>query len=334
MSSALKFVSQENLAYTLTKLKLALDGLYLTADSGDFANKLDIDFADNTGGKVVGKLAFDQLQEDVSEDETPDMQDINEVDLVQHLVDVATGSVTQVPLHLVSANDALTINASGDTLTFSVADLISDIGDLNTLLATKQDKLTAGANIVIGEGNVISVNDIVIYKIVTDLPDDDIDDSKIYLMTKTVGSKEVFFQYIYVDDEWHEIGELELALENYYTKSQLYTKTETNALLTDKLDKATFEAIDGELVGDWSVSQVNTLVDESTPEERTVTSVKIVKTVLDLSSGTSVDTNYIIKSSDESILITCASGVIDMKVDKITDLTEGEIDLMLVNAGF
>lgn len=83
----------------------------------------------------------------------------------------------------------------------------------------KQDKLTAGKGIDISDENVISSTvDLSIYKIVSELPTEDIDDNKIYLMVNTareIGNK--YIEYIHHPDGWEILGEYkaEISLDEY-----------------------------------------------------------------------------------------------------------------------
>ena len=70
--------------------------------------------------------------------------------------------------------------------------------------------------------------------VVQTLPTQDISTTTIYLVPKaTAGAQDVYDEYLYVNNAWEHIGSTEIDLSNYYTK------TEVNALLSDKVDKVT-----------------------------------------------------------------------------------------------
>ena len=70
--------------------------------------------------------------------------------------------------------------------------------------------------------------------VVQTLPTQDISTTTIYLVPKaTAETQDVYDEYIYVNNAWEHIGSTQVDLSDYYTK------TETDALLDDKVDKVT-----------------------------------------------------------------------------------------------
>ena len=68
--------------------------------------------------------------------------------------------------------------------------------------------------------------------VVQTLPTQDISTTTIYLVPKqTPETQDIYDEYIYVNNAWEHIGTTEIDLSNYYTKSQ------TDSLLADKVDK-------------------------------------------------------------------------------------------------
>ena len=68
--------------------------------------------------------------------------------------------------------------------------------------------------------------------VVQTLPTQDISTTTIYLVPKaTAETQDVYDEYIYVNNAWEHIGSTQVDLSDYYTK------TETDALLDDKVDK-------------------------------------------------------------------------------------------------
>ena len=93
--------------------------------------------------------------------------------------------------------------------------------DIETLKLTKQDKLIAGSGIDITDNVVSCVLDLTLYKIVSELPTEDIDTTKIYLVVDSEGTHgNLYKEYIYVDGEWELLGEYkaDIDLSPYLTK--------------------------------------------------------------------------------------------------------------------
>lgn len=137
---------------------------------------------------------------------------------------------------LTLTDDGLGVNLSGYATTSSVESAITMV---ESAIEGKQDKLTAGDGILIAD-NVISVTASTpapkLYEIVQSL-DDVVDPSPniIYLVPQEQsGGTNQFIEYIWVNDEWEELGPLpeEIDLSDYYKKE------EVNALLAGKADKS------------------------------------------------------------------------------------------------
>ena len=73
------------------------------------------------------------------------------------------------------------------------------------------------------------------FAVVEELPEQDISTSTIYLVPIT-GQTNVYMQYMYIDDEWAQLGSTAIDLSNYYTKAQI------DALLLLKQDALTFDS--------------------------------------------------------------------------------------------
>lgn len=71
-----------------------------------------------------------------------------------------------------------------------------------------------------------------VYKIVTQLPT--IGDSSIFYLIENNGT---YDQYVYNNGEYLFVGNTKINLDDYYTKSETFSKSETNALLSTKVDK-------------------------------------------------------------------------------------------------
>jgi hypothetical protein len=97
---------------------------------------------------------------------------------------------------------------------------------INTQLDSKQNKLTAGANISI-EGDTISCTiDTTLYKVVTSLPTQPAsgDESKIFLVASSeTGTSNNYKEYIWKGDAWEQLGEFksEVDLTPYFKTANI-----------------------------------------------------------------------------------------------------------------
>lgn len=86
-------------------------------------------------------------------------------------------------------------------------------------LETKQNVLTSGRGIEISGDVISSTLDVSLYKVVTDLPTENIDTNKIYLLLNTsTGETNTYKEYIYIENEgWELLGEYkaEIVLTEY-----------------------------------------------------------------------------------------------------------------------
>ena len=115
----------------------------------------------------------------------------------------------------------------------------------------KQDILVSGDNIAtingqsLLNGGNISLIKTGIFTIVTELPTNDIDKDKVYLVPSTETDNEnKFSEYIYTDNGWEKLGTFtaEIDLSNYVQKTDVVTDT-TNGLMlaSDKVKLDAFE---------------------------------------------------------------------------------------------
>ena len=115
----------------------------------------------------------------------------------------------------------------------------------------KQDILVSGDNIAtingqsLLNGGNISLIKTGIFSIVTELPTNDIDKDKVYLVSSTETDNEnKFSEYIYTDNGWEKLGTFtaEIDLSNYVQKTDVVTST-TNGLMlaSDKVKLDAFE---------------------------------------------------------------------------------------------
>ena len=114
--------------------------------------------------------------------------------------------------------------------------------DIETLKLTKQDKLIAGSGIDITDNVVSCVLDLTLYKIVSELPTEDIDTTKIYLVVDSEGTHgDLYKEYIYVDGEWELLGEYkaDIDLSPYLTKVEAADTYATKLELQQEVNRAT-----------------------------------------------------------------------------------------------
>ena len=122
---------------------------------------------------------------------------------------------------LTLTDDGLGINLSGYATTESVESAITGVEEA---LEGKQDKLTAGDGILIGDDNVISVTASTpspkLYEIVESLEDVTTPRPNIIYLVREQQSSGTnqFMEYLWVNGEWEELGP---DLSDYYTKGEV-----------------------------------------------------------------------------------------------------------------
>lgn len=229
-------------------------------------------------------------------------------------------------------------------------------GTLSDEIEKKQDKLVSGTNIktvngesLLGSGNVAI--DLSLYKVVTELPTEDIDENKIYLVSngQTEGNN-VYTEYMYVDSKWEVTGEYQssvdltpyaktadvneaLALKadasSVYTKSEVDTKeTALKAVATTTTDGMMSYGDKTKLNGIASGAQANVI--ETVKVDGTALAVTGKAVNIDLSGK--VD-----KESGKQLSTNDFTAAYKTKLDGIADnatadeeLTEAEIAAICV----
>ena len=106
-------------------------------------------------------------------------------------VDVGLGNVT---------NDAQVKRSE-----MGVASGIATLGSDGKVPATQLALKTVNGQSIYGSGNVTI--DLSLYKIVSELPTQDIDVTKIYLVLGTAGAQNTYIEYIYTGTAWEKLGE-------------------------------------------------------------------------------------------------------------------------------
>lgn len=81
--------------------------------------------------------------------------------------------------------------------------------------------------------------------IVASLPTEDISEHTIYLVPKTLEPEHQnngYFEFLYINGGWEQIGDTEISLDDYYTKSEVDNLIETNKYV---LPAATADTLGG-----------------------------------------------------------------------------------------
>ena len=66
-------------------------------------------------------------------------------------------------------------------------------------------------------------------KVVTELPQEDIDANTIYMIGVRENGEDLYDEYMFIDGQWEVLGNTAIDLSNYYTKEELYSKEEANS---------------------------------------------------------------------------------------------------------
>lgn len=104
--------------------------------------------------------------------------------------------------------------------------ITSTVNNLTNYYLKSETYTQAEVNALIGA--IVTLNILVVQT----LPTQDISTTTIYLVPKqTAGTNDVYDEYMYINNAWELIGTTQIDLSNYYTKSQ------TDSLLADKVDK-------------------------------------------------------------------------------------------------
>ena len=161
--------------------------------------------------------------------------------MVNQLIDGGGGGSTVTYTQTLSSGtktgeisiDGVSTNMYAPTPPTKVSDLQNDSGfidntvnNLTNYYLKSQTYTQAEVDALISA--IVTLNILVVQT----LPTQDISTTTIYLVPKqTPETQDIYDEYIYVNNAWEHIGTTEIDLSNYYTKSQ------TDSLLADKVDK-------------------------------------------------------------------------------------------------
>lgn len=114
--------------------------------------------------------------------------------------------------------------------------------DIESLKQGKQDKLVAGTGINISDNVISCIVDLTLYKVVLELPTEDIDPTKIYLVLDEDGEEgNIWKEYIYVNNHWELMGEYQapIDLSPYLTKEEAKNTYSLKTELDEEIARAT-----------------------------------------------------------------------------------------------
>ena len=105
-----------------------------------------------------------------------------------------------------------TISGDVETLSGTVEEnervTAAALNDINTRLNTVSGNIETNYYTKTQVDNAISSIDTSLFRVVTTLPDSDIDEDKIYLIqSETSGANNVYIEYAYVNNDWEKLGE-------------------------------------------------------------------------------------------------------------------------------
>ena len=213
---------------TVTALALKADLADMTAALALKANSADVNTALATKANASDMntaLASKANASDLETAVASILSKANASDMETALAGKADATATATAL-------ALKANAS-DVSTALAAK--ANASDMATALAGKQPKLTAGSGITINDNNVISAGAIGIsYSVVEELPEEG-EVGVIYLIAKEGTAPDVYDEFIYVNEGFEKIGNTEVDLTDYYTKTETGTAI-SNAIPESYLD--------------------------------------------------------------------------------------------------
>lgn len=174
--------------------------------------------------------------------------------------------VTVVENKITDINNQISnINIAIKNIQTDITEIRGDISDIDVQIKNINTTITNVQNTLEQKIEAITTTAVTI-KVVTQLPDwKDADSHTIYLVkSDVVGENNVYTEYIMQNGQWEIIGKQEAdlhleqyvtnaqlsnTLNNYYTKSEVYTKTEIDNKLKDytKLDTYTKAELDAKL---------------------------------------------------------------------------------------
>lgn len=122
-----------------------------------------------------------------------------------------------------------TINESISSITSNLETIVVDnltSDDTTKALSAKQGKVLKSLIDAIKSFSIIVLQE------EEDLPGTG-NPNTLYFKKKEGSDKDIYNEYIYIENTWELIGSTEVDLSNYYTKDQVYSKTEVDEKIPD-----------------------------------------------------------------------------------------------------
>ena len=246
--------------------------------TGALADKVD---------KVTGKVLSD------NNFSNSDKQKLDGIDQGAEVNDISTISVNGTTVNPdQNKNVALTIPVNTSDLNNDSGFITNTVNNLANYYLKTETYTQTEVNTLIAAITTLHI------EVVQALPTTDISTTTIYLVPKsTAGTQDVYDEYINLDGTtsgWEHIGSTEVDLTNYYTK------TETNGLLADKVDKVQGKGLSTE---DYTTAEKTKLASLSTYS---------AGDGIDISNGVISTDN--LQSGDMSDIVSPLPGVVSNRV--------------------
>jgi len=212
---------------------ITIDDEMSSSSTNAVQNKVITEALGNKVDKVAGKVLSDNNFSNA------DKLKLDGIDQGAEVNDISTISVNGVNVPADSnKNIALTIPVNTSDLNNDSGFITNTANNLANYYLKTDTYTQSEVNTLIAAITTLHI------EVVLALPTTDISTTTIYLVPKsTAGTQDVYDEYINLDGTtsgWEHIGSTEVDLTNYYTK------TETNGLLADKVDKVTGKGLSTE----------------------------------------------------------------------------------------
>lgn len=130
-----------------------------------------------------------------------------------------------------------------DVLTNSVADDLNKIkiteipNQIKTSIIDNLDSSTTDQSLSANQGRILKemISNLtnLHLQIIEELPEHG-EANIIYLIKKDGEENDIYDQYVYIEDKWEKIGNTNIDLSNYYTKTDIYNKLEIDSKLSNQ----------------------------------------------------------------------------------------------------
>jgi hypothetical protein len=266
---------------------ITIDDEMSSVSTNAVQNKVITEALGNKVDKVAGKVLSD------NNFSNSDKQKLDGIDQGAEVNDISTISVNGVNVPAdVNKNIALTIPVNTSDLNNDSGFITNTVNNLANYYLKTDTYTQSEVNALIAAITTLHI------EVVQALPTTDISTTTIYLVPKTTaGTQDAYDEYINLDGTtagWEHIGSTEVDLTNYYTK------TETDGLLVDKVDKVTGKGLSTE---DYTTAEKTKLASLSTYS---------AGDGIDISNGVISTDN--LQSGDMSDIVSPLPGVVSNRV--------------------